>query len=179
MNWFKSPQNHTNECYGVDPNKNFDYNWMKKATSSEECSDFYGGPHAFSEPETKLVSNFLKNSKRKIDMLIALNGYGQKISFPSGGMSQEPVDNLYDLARAGLKNVQSQKSNIAKYTIDSRRKLAGTMEQFAMHKLNIKYSYTIESRDDETHGFFVPATSIEENAKEIFQIIFGMVQDLY
>lgn len=151
---------------------------MKKAASGDECSDFYGGPCALSEPETKLVSNFLMNSERKIDLFISLNGYGQKISFPTGGLSQEQIDIVHDLARAGLKSVKSSKTNHATYSIDSRSKRAGTIEQFAMHKSNIKHSYSIEMRDDATHGFFVPATAIEENAKEILQIVSGMVQDL-
>lgn len=179
MNWFKSPSNHSLHCYGTDTNSNFDYEWMQKGTSADECSDFYGGPYALSEPETKLFSNFLMDPRRNIEMFISLAGYGQKIAFPSEGVSPEKFEFVYDVARAGVKSAKASKSHGTRFTIDARRKKPGSIEQFAMHKANIKYSYTIEARDDATHGFFVPATSIEENAREIFDMISGMARSFY
>lgn len=151
---------------------------MKKETSADECSDFYGGPYAFSEPETKLLSNFLMDSRRNIELFISLNGYGQRISYSSNGMSLEKIDSMYDLARAGTRYVKTTKAKAAKYIIDVRSKRSGSADQFAMHNAKIRYSYNFETRDDPTNGFFVPATSIEENAREMFEIISGMVKNI-
>lgn len=180
MNWFKAKKNDTEECIGVDINRNFDYKWMKKATSSDECSDFYGGPYAQSEPEVKLFSNFLTKNDRNVKMFISLNGYGQKIAFSPDGLSPERVDFIRDIALAGTKTLKSFRTgeNTKNYTIETRKKKSGTSDQFAMHKANIRYSYSLETRDDENNGFFVPATSIEENAKEILKVISGMVRTL-
>lgn len=178
LNWFKAPKNDTSNCYGVDPNRNFDYKWMKRGTSSNECSEFYGGPYASSEPEVKLLTNFLTDSRRSFDMLISLNGYGQKVSYSSEGFSPRELDDARDIARAGVKNLKMAYINSTRYTIDFRGKKSGSIDQFGSHKANIKHSYAIEAKDDETHGFFVPATSIRENALELFTIVSGMVQNI-
>lgn len=178
MNWFRTPRNDTENCFGTDVDKNFNYKWMKRGASDDECSEFYGGPRAFSEPEVKLVSDFLMDKKKNIQMFIALNGYGQKISFPSEGISPRKLDEVRDVARAGAKSFAASKLNLIKYMIESSRKKPGSMDNFAMRRANIKLSYTIEAKDDQTYGFFVPAISIEENAKEFFEIIKGMASNL-
>lgn len=171
--WFESQKNGTEECFGVDLNRNFDYLWMKKESSNDECSDFYAGPYALSEPETKLLSRFLTNSKRNIQLSISLSGYGRKITFDSSGMSQELVDDHRDIARSGTKSISH-----SKFAIDSKAKRSGSVDQYASHQGKVKFSFNLETRDDSTNGFFVPASSIVDNAEEMFQIIFGMVKRL-
>lgn len=178
MSWFRSPTNDTDDCIGVDINRNFDYKWSKKETSSDVCSDFYGGPQPDSEREVKLFSKFLTEREMNAKLFISLNGYGQKISFSPDGLSPEKADFVRDVAIAGIKSMKSSKSNTNRYAIETRKKRSGAVDQFAMHKANIRYSYSLETRDDENNGFFVPATAIEENAKEILKIISGMVQTL-
>lgn len=152
---------------------------MKRGTSSNECSEFYGGPYAFSEPEVKLLANFLTKTGPNIDMLISLNGYGQKISYSPEGFSPRELDDARDVARAGIKNLKLSYINSTKYTLDFRGKKSGSIDQFVSHKANIRHSYTIEARDDEVNSFFVPATSIQKNAEEFFAIVSGMVKNLF
>lgn len=178
MSWFKKPSNDTDSCYGVDANRNFDFGWMKKGASRDECSDFYAGPYEVSEPEVKLLSNFLLDTDKNIRMFISLNGFGQKISFSTEAMTQEHNDDVRNIAFAGLRNMKTPKIGLSKYRIDAIKKKSGTVDAFAAHQANIKYSYALEARDDPTHGFFVPATSIEENAREMFDIITGMAQNI-
>lgn len=178
MDWFRTPRNDTENCYGVDIDRNFNYKWMKRGTSEDKCSEFYGGPHAFSEPEVKLVADFLMEKKRNIEMFIALNGYGQKISYPSEGLSSRKLGEIRSAARAGAKSLAASKLNLAKYMIEATRKKSGSVDHFAMRRANIKLSYTIEAKDDQTYGFFVPAISIEENAKDFYEIIKGMVKNV-
>lgn len=85
MNWIKQQPDTENDeksanCLGTDPNRNWNYEW-NRATSTEaeevngiaeqtafqtDCSEFYPGPHAFSEPETRAVSAFLKENRKHI-----------------------------------------------------------------------------------------------------------------
>lgn len=179
LNWFRTPSNSTESCVGVDPNKNFDYRWMKRGTSDDECSEFYGGPSASSEPEVEHLSNFLMDSRRNLKMFITLSGYGNKISFPSEGVKPRIVDDIRDIARAGIKSLKSSNiTNHSRFSINEKRKTAGTIDQFAVHKARIKYSYSIETRDDPKNSFFVPATSIEQNAREIFEVVLGMAKNI-
>lgn len=146
---------------------------MKNGASNDLCSDFYAGPHAFSEPETKLLSEFISNSNRNFRLIVSLSGYGRKISFDSNGMNQDQVDDIRDIARAGVNNIKT-----SKFTVDSKSKSCGSFVQFAIHQAKKKYSFKIEARDDDVNGVFVPASSIEENAEEMYDIIIGMVKKL-
>lgn len=176
VSWFRGQSvNTTDDCYGVDIAKNFDFNWSKKETKSDECSDFYAGPYALSEPEVKLLSNFLVESD--IRTVVSIGSYGAKLSFPSDGMTREKVDEARNVAFAALRSVKSSKSNVVKYRIDSVKRKSGSIDAFAVTKANVRYSYTLEARDDPIYGFFVPAFMIEENASEIFEIVLGLAKN--
>lgn len=59
-NWGKT------ECMGVDADRNWDYRWGEQDSSRDPCMDNYAGPHPFSEPETRAVSEFLTEHKGQI-----------------------------------------------------------------------------------------------------------------
>ena len=44
---------------GVDLNRNWNEHWGQAGASSNPSSETYMGPNAFSEPETKLLSNYI------------------------------------------------------------------------------------------------------------------------
>ena len=47
---------------GVDLNRNYDINWMGAGTSSNPCSDIYGGNSPFSELESQAHRNDVFNT---------------------------------------------------------------------------------------------------------------------
>lgn len=161
--------------------RNFDSNWKENEnTKNNKCSDYYRGSHASSEPEIKLLSNFLLKHNKSIKLFINLDGYGQQILFPSSKLKKDGIDQLNDMARSGLRNMKMHRNIDKKYDVNSRNAdiSSGTVESFAMFKAKIKYSYRIESIDNRQYSIFVPATSIEQNANEILDIMKGMVKYL-
>lgn len=71
MNWIrKNPNGEIVQCYGTDPNRNWAHLFSQKGASSVECSEFYAGPKAFSEPETRAVSTFLMDNQKQIKVYI-------------------------------------------------------------------------------------------------------------
>lgn len=71
MTLFRFPWNWGNtECVGVDVDRNWDYHWGEMDSSSDPCADNYAGPHSFSEPETRAVSEFLTERKGQIKVII-------------------------------------------------------------------------------------------------------------
>jgi len=44
---------------GVDLNRNFDFKWGEAGSSTDECSNVYRGPSAASEPETRVIQNYM------------------------------------------------------------------------------------------------------------------------
>jgi Zinc carboxypeptidase len=167
----------------VDATKNFKYKWDDEdddGMSDNKCSDFYRGPHANSEPEIKLLSNFLLKHNKTIKLFVNLDGYGQRISFPVANSKEKDIDDLSDMARAGLRNVKMHRSVDKKYEInkDDDTITSGTVESFALYRARIKYSYRIEMMNSPQYSIFIPATSIERNANEILDVIKGMAKYL-
>ena len=58
-----------NQCVGVDPNRNWSFNWGGKGASKNPCDETYRGERAFSESETKAVRNFILPRARSIKVM--------------------------------------------------------------------------------------------------------------
>lgn len=123
------------------------------------------------------MSNFLLKQNKTIKLFLNLDGYGSQVSFPSVKLKHRSVDVLNDLAKAGLKNLKMHRDRETKYSVRKDDHLT-TPESFAMHKAKIKFSYKIESMENRQSSIFVPATSIEQNANDILDLIKGMVRKL-
>lgn len=68
LNWLnRDPSGEAPICYGTDPDRNYDIEWQKYGSSSA-CSEFYAGPKAFSEPETKALASFLDENKKELSV---------------------------------------------------------------------------------------------------------------
>ncbi len=75
---------------GVDLNRNYEYHWGGPGASSWPSSQTYRGPSAGSEPETKAVQQFLKDSKP--DLFIDWHSYSKLNMYPWGDTKQPTKD---------------------------------------------------------------------------------------
>ena len=58
--WRKNRRNNAgSSCDGVDPNRNYDYEWIGPGSSTDPCSDIYRGPSAGSEPEIQAITSLI------------------------------------------------------------------------------------------------------------------------
>jgi hypothetical protein len=53
-------------------------------SSNNPCSDIYAGPTAFSEPETKAMSDFVTSIASRMPLYLSLHSYGQYMLIPFG-----------------------------------------------------------------------------------------------
>ncbi len=60
--------------------------------STHPCASTYAGPHAFSEPETRVLSSFLADTSRNLIAYITLHSYGQYWLTPWGFTNTLPTD---------------------------------------------------------------------------------------
>nr|XP_032521326.1 zinc carboxypeptidase A 1-like [Danaus plexippus plexippus] len=67
---------------GVDLNRNFDMHFGSVGTSSRKQDETYGGPKAFSEPETLALANFVKANSKNLKFYLAFHSYGQYMIIP-------------------------------------------------------------------------------------------------
>ncbi|MCX5789513.1 MAG: M14 family metallopeptidase [Elusimicrobia bacterium] len=75
---------------GVDLNRNFDSHWRESGTSTHPSDDTYGGPSAFSEPESRALKAFL-DGHANIKTMISYHSYAELVLYPWGwGEEQIP-----------------------------------------------------------------------------------------
>jgi len=78
--WRKNRRNNGNS-YGVDLNRNFEYQWGGAGSSGTPSSDTYRGPSAASEPETQALTNFF-DSLTNVVGAIDVHSYSQLVLYP-------------------------------------------------------------------------------------------------
>ncbi|KAJ8932662.1 hypothetical protein NQ314_014539 [Rhamnusium bicolor] len=89
-------------CDGTDGNRNFDFNWMVTGASSFQCSQTYAGHSAFSEVETRAISNYLLANRANIKLFVDIHSYGNWLLYPWGHTTVPSAD------AAELQNVGDQ-----------------------------------------------------------------------
>merc|ERR1719219_1310885 len=57
--WRKTRSPQSNGCFGVDPNRNWDFHWAESGTSSDPCSETFAGPSPFCEIEMANIRDFV------------------------------------------------------------------------------------------------------------------------
>jgi hypothetical protein len=77
---------------GVDLNRNWADHWGGQGSSGNPSSDIYRGKSAFSEPETKAVSNFMLQNKNIVGA-IDFHSYSELLLRPAGWTNKaQPFD---------------------------------------------------------------------------------------
>lgn len=69
--------------------------------SSFACSETYGGPSAFSEVETKSLSEYITSIQKDLVAYIAFHSYSQLLLLPYG-YSKEHLENFNELVRKNI-----------------------------------------------------------------------------
>ncbi|MCL4234336.1 MAG: zinc carboxypeptidase, partial [Deltaproteobacteria bacterium] len=142
------------ECWGVDTNRNYGYQWgLDQGSSGDPCSDVYRGTAAFSEPETALTKAFLE-AKTNITTLITLHTYGNMILYP-WGYTSSPIGDSTDLAIFQAMAARFRDSN--GYTTgpgNSLYPISGDTVDWAYGALGL-FAFTFEVSNTD-YGFYPP-----------------------
>jgi len=181
--WRKTRSQHPGMApyYGVDVNRNWDYQWMMgDASSNLSSSEIYAGPEPHSEPEVKAIAEFLLNNT-DIEVYISLHSYGQMWlhAWWSADQSKSDIEEQYVL---GLKATQAINRTSGKlYILGAPGKLvyaaSGCSQDWAMAVAGIQYAYTVELRPTwelGAHGmmgFMLSPSEIVETGNEMFAAV--------
>lgn len=161
-------------CMGTDLNRNWDSHWNETGASADPCRYDYAGPSVFSEPESKQLSEFIKNLVKPahIQTYISLHSYSQLLMFPEASTA-EPVPNYDDLKAIGLKAVAAiAKRHGTVYQTGSVHETiypsSGSSHDWAYTELRIPISFTFELRGppDSKNLFVLPAQEILPTGEE-------------
>ncbi|MBI5743462.1 MAG: zinc carboxypeptidase [Elusimicrobia bacterium] len=80
----KNMATNSDKSRGVDLNRNFDSWWCEAGASTYPGSDTYCGPKAFSEPESRVIRDFML-ARKNLKTHISYHSYASEILYPWGG----------------------------------------------------------------------------------------------
>jgi murein tripeptide amidase MpaA len=167
--WRKNRRDNGDGSFGVDPNRNYSYNWGldNEGSSPFPSSNVYRGTSAFSEPETQVIRDLF--AERNFQAVISYHNYSQVILYPWGYTNQPTAeDQLLDQIAADMSGLmQSVNGNIYEYGQGGADLYLtnGGMIDWTFGTYNIP-SYTLELPPiDQEHGGFFNA---EEDIQPIF-----------
>ncbi|XP_044733672.1 zinc carboxypeptidase A 1-like [Chrysoperla carnea] len=178
--WRKTRQpNNGSRCVGTDANRNFDFHWMEIGASSNPCSESYGGASAFSEPETRALSDFIKTQKDTLWMYIGFHSYSQLLLFPYGH-TPEHVENNDDLQTIGNAAATALLVRFnTTYTVgpvyETIYATTGITMDWVRGVLGTPLTFTYELRDTGRHGFVLPADQIIPCGEEIVDSVQALI----
>lgn len=92
--WRKTrSRNHalSDECPGVDGNRNFDHYFGTSASSGNPCSIVYEGPSPFSESEIRVIRDVVLANLERTALYISLHSYGNMFLYAWGNNGKKYV----------------------------------------------------------------------------------------
>lgn len=155
-------------CVGADLNRNFDWHWNETGSSPDPCRFDFAGSCAESEPEAKLITNFVRENKEKANIrtYLALHSYSQLLMFAHGHTAEKPP-NYDDLLGIGQKAIDALATRYGTvYKTGSLHEIiypsSGGSMDWAYSVAKIPISYTMELRGPPTSMdmFILPADQI-------------------
>jgi hypothetical protein len=96
-------------CTGIDLNRNWDNYFNQGGTSMNPCSDTYAGEIAFSEPESRLLADFIKTVPN-LAVYIPFHSFSQILMLPYGWTYEllENYDEIYAIGEKALVSLKSK-----------------------------------------------------------------------
>jgi len=184
--WRKTRSGPRNGCYGVDPNRNWNFKWNVVGTSTNPCSEIYDGPSPFSEVETQVVSNFLLANKDLIKAYVSLHSYSELWMYPWSYAAHTYTDDHQEYVALSTQGVAAIRAvHQIRYTAgtppDVLYAVGGGSFDWAKAVAGIKWSFTLELRpgDNDPNGFQLPASQIIAAAEEAWAGIILIAKQVF
>ncbi|KZC12084.1 PREDICTED: zinc carboxypeptidase-like [Dufourea novaeangliae] len=179
--WRKTRKPYGAICRGSDPNRNWGYKWMSGGASNQPCSDTYGGSAAFSDVETKSMSEYITSISNKFYAYISFHSYSQLLMFPYGHTRQH-LDNYSESLAIGQKTIQAlEKRYGTKYKTGNVAETiyiaSGSSVDWVKGTFQKPVTFTYELRDTGRHGFVLPADQIKPTALETLDSLVAMFKE--
>ncbi|XP_049809431.1 zinc carboxypeptidase-like [Schistocerca nitens] len=180
--WRKTRRPHV-PCFGTDGNRNWDHRWSEEGASSDQCREDYAGPMAFSECETKAMSEFLTSLGSDLQVYLSFHNYRQLLIYPYGS-SHEVADNAAELHKMAEKAVKALESRYGTHygfgsVADAIYPATGGSIDWVKGKLGVPYVFLWELRDKGHYGFLLPPDQIIPTSEETFYSVLSILEDVW
>lgn len=165
-------------CPGVDGNRNFDFFWNTVGTSTNACTDTYGGSRAFSEIETRVVRDILHEYLERTALYLTMHSFGSMILY-AWGHDGTLSNNALNLHTVGVSMAQAIDNmslpHFPRYVVGNSVLVigygaSGASEDYA-HYIGIPLAYTYElpGLSNGLQGFNLPPRYIEQVCRETWE----------
>jgi len=165
----RSPQG---GCFGVDPNRNWDYHWGETGVSSNPCTDIFPGDKPFSEVETANIAAFVQTLNPVPVLSQCFHSYSQLQLWPYGydyGAYPDNYEEIQQLAIDSCDAIYSVHGTIFD-PINSADlyPASGAADDWYKGVLGSRFTFTTELRDTGNYGFILPASQIKPSGEEMW-----------
>ncbi|KAJ8720778.1 hypothetical protein PYW08_006243 [Mythimna loreyi] len=162
--WRKNRRKLSGMCYGIDINRNFDYNWGKEGSTQKPCSNNYCGPVPFSEEESKALKGV---ADKRFTGYLSVHSAGTKVLYPLGANHDDHRRHLYMTKEIALAMRKIGGLQFLNRDIEKMGKIKYGMAMDWMYFVKeILHSYILETRGQ--YGFdYIPPEQILPAAKEV------------
>jgi len=172
------------DCWGVDLNRNHDFEFIGLGSSTDECSPTYRGPFPSSEPEIQVVEAELARVAPSLRMLLSIHTAAQAWLIPYGHLTDLRctfVDDHDDLQRAAdvAGDAVAAAEGAPRWrvgnTCDVLYFTNGITCDYAYGALGVKYSYSPELRGP---GFAPGPETIEPAFNELYAGLVAILPEI-
>uniref|UniRef100_A0A1L8DQV7 Putative carboxypeptidase a n=1 Tax=Nyssomyia neivai TaxID=330878 RepID=A0A1L8DQV7_9DIPT len=180
-NWRKTRSTSSQSlCVGADPNRNWGYNFMQGGASNNPCSETFAGTAAFSEVETRTLSNYY-STLSGISTYLSFHAYGQMLLLPFGHTTAH-LGNYNDLMAIGSKAVAKLAERFGtRYTYGNIAETiyvaSGGSIDWVKGSKGTGIVYCYELRDTGRYGFTLPANQIIPTGQETMDSIIVILRE--
>jgi len=170
-------------CRGTDANRNWAFRWGTGGSSALPCDETYRGPSAFSEIETRSLSEYMATLGSRIVFYLDIHSYSQLILLPYGVNLPLPEHNSWmtvgrraATALATRYGTQFTVGNI----VDLLYVASGGSCDWVKgtYPDTVKLVLVYELRDKGAYGFILPATQIVPSGLEFMDSLKSAMTDL-
>merc|ERR550539_19168 len=165
----RSPQG---SCFGVDPNRNWDFRWAESGASSNPCSETFAGPEAFSEPEMANIRDFVMGLDPVPVLSHTFHSYSQLWLWPYGYAYNAYPENREEIEQLAIdaSDALYQVHGTVFDPINSADlyPAAGASEDWYKGVLGSRFTFTTELRDTGFYGFVLPKEQIIPSGEEMW-----------
>ncbi|KAK4090558.1 hypothetical protein Purlil1_5230 [Purpureocillium lilacinum] len=174
--WRKNRQTTAgSSCLGHDINRNWPYKWEGPGSSTNPCAQDFRGASAGDAPETKALSDFLKQVKsaQGLKLYIDYHSYSQLFMTPYGYTCNGVPPNNNELqslaggAVAAIRQVHGLNFDYGPICTTIYQ-AAGSSVDYVADVVKADYTFTSELRDTGRYGFVLPPDQIVPSGEEAF-----------
>ncbi|XP_055527180.1 carboxypeptidase B-like [Wyeomyia smithii] len=164
-NWIKTRSSNGDNCYGVDLNRNFGYEWGTIGGSSDPCADNFHGSAAFSEPESQALRDTISRYSENLRLYLSVQAADKKVLYPfsyNGLRTPSNVEEHVAVAQSVTREMMGKHGYI--YTYGAAGILlpveSGTVTDFVAGTYSPQYTFVLETRAED--GYELPVERLSE-----------------